>query len=182
MSDKIPQLNTEDLETLEVLAVASTPLTLEFGRWDTESIDQAVNWFQGSLEKGEGYRPWVVHTEHAELGPLTICITGNGPTSEANARFFTVARMGVLALLQYVETLRAAHAVAVDEMSRHASAAGRLAGENEGLRAQLATRFAALDQIADMAKEGMDVCDPRSPHAARYDAIHCAAVAVLGEA
>ena len=39
---------------------------------------------------------------------LYVAITGNGPTSEANARFHSVARASVLALAAEVERLRAA--------------------------------------------------------------------------
>lgn len=69
--------------------------------------------------------------------------------------------------------------------------AARLSVENERLQRQNAramaavegnrAKFDALNHIADMAKQALDVCDPASPHAARFDEIHEAAVAAMGE-
>lgn len=58
------------------------------------------------LAKGTG-KVWFVWSGTVE-DSLYVAITGNGPTSEANARFHSVARASVLALVAEVERLREA--------------------------------------------------------------------------
>lgn len=67
-----------------------TPGPWLVGRWAADSVEQLVAWFRVSIEKGDGHQPWQVN-----VGPdddvLFIAITGNGPTSEANARLIAAA-------------------------------------------------------------------------------------------
>jgi hypothetical protein len=55
-----------------------------------------------------------VHTEEPERGPVTICITGNGPSSEANAQVFAVAVPVILYLLEEYERYINSHTHLVD--------------------------------------------------------------------
>lgn len=46
-----------------------------------------------------------VHLPDDDGGSIVVCHTGNGPTSEAHARFFSIAPRAVLALVEAVRRL-----------------------------------------------------------------------------
>jgi hypothetical protein len=73
----------------------------EWIRWPAESMEQALDWIKKSIEKGEGFRLHGVGGHDPD--EVTICLTGNGPKSEANAVFITCAPTDLAALLEVVD-------------------------------------------------------------------------------
>lgn len=74
----------------------------------------------------ERRRLWWVHTS-PPMGDdrNVVAITGDGPRSEANARFFANAKRIVLSLLERIDQLETRQRVVADGLRREAEAAGR---------------------------------------------------------
>jgi hypothetical protein len=84
---------------------------------------EAVTSMLTRLTKLATARPWLLYHEQDDPGAASVldAYLGNGPTAEANARFFAVARSCTLALLVHVRKLekeRAKYTAQVDELAR----------------------------------------------------------------
>lgn len=102
-----------DLDAIEARLRSATPAPLRIGIYDPER--DPVELFRENLSHGSG-DVWLVGApEHPDTvggwedrpGHMaTVAITGNGPTSRANAEFFQHAAEDVAALLSEVRHLR----------------------------------------------------------------------------
>jgi hypothetical protein len=73
---------------------------------DADSFEAASAQLDKMLRKRESYQPFLVVTEDTDPDRiLTVAVTGNGPTSEANARLFSAARWLILMLLDDIDEL-----------------------------------------------------------------------------
>ena len=103
----------DDLDRYEALAVAaSANCSIGLFRSDSRE-DQALQFAESLALSPEGpiyivYSKGVVSDfDPAGVIPLYSAITGNGPTSEANAEFYSVARENSIVLIAEVRRLRA---------------------------------------------------------------------------
>ncbi len=97
-----------DLDKLEALAAAATPGGV-FGRFRSNDPADQLAQFHETLVHGAG-PIWCVCVPVDDGSPieqeaLYTAITGNGPTSEANAKFYSVARENTLTLIEQVRAL-----------------------------------------------------------------------------
>lgn len=104
----------EELQAIQERAEKATPGPWEWARFDDSK--EPIEWLREMLSYGSG----PVHGAWAPGHPLTRgthprpehavmpAITGNGPTSEANAKFIAAARTDVLALLEHIAALEGA--------------------------------------------------------------------------
>lgn len=105
--------HNENRQRLRELAEASTDGPVQYGAIDatvTEQGEQLSDWLERT---GPNKQVWITWQDRG--GPdnhYYLAITGNGPQSEANAAFFSVARANVLALIAEVEQLEAKLAMA----------------------------------------------------------------------
>lgn len=99
-----------DLQELAQAALASTPGALRWGQDTYATEDDAVAAFRSCLAKAPALDLNSVFLDRPE-DLLIVAVTGNGPTSAANARFFCGARAAVLGLVGTVRTLQAQAAV-----------------------------------------------------------------------
>lgn len=111
MSKTIDMNKRENIETARRLALASTPDT----RWGQ------MNAFDLTALTDPDAMLWTVFTPVDDDENDVCAITGNGPTSEANAQFFVDARAIVLGLLDEIDRLETTLRV---ERSRAAAARG----------------------------------------------------------
>lgn len=99
-------MNDETKKRIRALASAATP-NLCVGLFASDNQKKQVAMFKESLEKRPEGKVWCCCAEipgkPISEEALYAAITGNGPTSEANARFFAVARELVLSLLQQLD-------------------------------------------------------------------------------
>lgn len=115
MNDEESKKGSDDLSEIERITLASTP-DLKWGpttRTDAEWLEL--------IHKDESPEHFVVHRDAPDgAGSLfaAIAVTGNGPTSEANAMFFAGARGVVLMLIAEVRALRAARAEEVQSATK----------------------------------------------------------------
>lgn len=86
MADLISQ---DDLQGLYDLANAATQEPWQLGHSGTETLEAAVAYITDALTKSDQPDLWMVFVGNAEVEGNTkiVAYTGNGPTSEANARF-----------------------------------------------------------------------------------------------
>lgn len=89
------------IDTARKLALASTPDT----RWGQMKAADLH-----ALAEPEAML-WAVFTPVEDDANDVCAITGNGPTSEANAQFFVDARAIVLGLVEEIDRLKTAHRV-----------------------------------------------------------------------
>lgn len=88
----------------------ATPGPWEFQRWPCESLDQAVDWFRKSVEKGNGFHIWAVGGKDPD--DVVICLTGNGPRSEHHAAILSLYPSDLAYLLDRIEKLEAVYEAA----------------------------------------------------------------------
>jgi hypothetical protein len=93
-------ISVEFLDDMRKVAGSSTPGPTELNV--CASGMDPVEWYQKCLAFSESPAIWSVGTERGEI----IAITGNGPTSENNARFICEARDWVLLLVEEVRELQ----------------------------------------------------------------------------
>lgn len=102
-----------NLKKLRALAEAATQGALSLGNFPDPSPTAAVAYFGDMIRKGSG-EVWAVVTPMLDGTPLEeealyLAITGNGPTSESNARFIAVANpRTVLALIEALDVVMSA--------------------------------------------------------------------------
>lgn len=94
------EMTPENLAEALAMAEAATP-SCRFGQ--TEVHDEE---WKAILGRGDGDEVWCTWVPDGDTS-LFAAVTGNGPTSEANARFFAHARDIVMALGAEVQRLRA---------------------------------------------------------------------------
>lgn len=96
--DPIAEIDMGDpanFETAIELALRATDAT-EWGEMPTEWIHKLA---------GDSPKLWCAWVDSHE-GPLVVSVSGNGPTSAANAEFHASARKVVLGLVSEVDRLR----------------------------------------------------------------------------
>lgn len=89
----------------ELIAAASAP-PVDWGRVSGKTIDQHVADFRESLSATTAVGA-DLHGVYLRGTETVVCHTGNGPTSEANARLITFAFNNLGLLLDEIERLRA---------------------------------------------------------------------------
>lgn len=108
-------IDDKDLENLEQMAAACLDRGEGFlwGDQPFETPEAMIEEFTTVVRKTFGRTPgdhtshlYSVHKPDDDGGSIIICHTGNGPTSEAHARFFSIAPKAVLALVEEVRQLR----------------------------------------------------------------------------
>lgn len=109
------EIGEEDLRQLEELAGACLDRGEGFawGAQPFETPEALIEEFADVVRKTFGRTPGEhtkqlcsVHKPDGEGGSIIVCHTGNGPTSEAHARFFSIAPRAVLGLVAEVRRLR----------------------------------------------------------------------------
>lgn len=112
-------IDNDDLNAIEALANACLDGGDGFlwGEQSFETPEAMVEEFADVVRKTFGRTPGEhtktlcsVHKPDREGGSIIICHTGNGPTSEAHARFFSVAPKAVRQLVAEVRRLRSERA------------------------------------------------------------------------
>ncbi len=93
-------LTADDLASIRELAEAASPGELSWGAMRAEHVAQLADKTAAidGTDPTEMWTTWLGPADDA----LIVAVTGNGPTSKANARFFSRARMAVLALLDEI--------------------------------------------------------------------------------
>lgn len=106
-----PTLTQQELDELDRLASAATPAP-----WSTrtapadDSEETKAEYLAGSLstdDPGAALYVLIADTDRDGLAYVLPAVTGDGPTSEANARFIEAARTAVPRLVAEVRELRA---------------------------------------------------------------------------
>jgi hypothetical protein len=104
-------LSGEELDALAELEQEATPGPWEFGRpavaTEAEAVACFLHAYRGGPE-GSFWVNWVVDSTpvRPEDNSLYVAVTGNGPTSEANARFNSAARNALPRLIAQVRELQ----------------------------------------------------------------------------
>ena len=103
-----------DIDAIESRLNAATPGPRRLGNYDPDK--DPVELFRENLSHGSG-PVWLVYApEHPDTvggyeerpgHVATVCLTGNGPTSEANAEFIANAPADIRALIADLRRLRA---------------------------------------------------------------------------
>jgi hypothetical protein len=97
-------MNAKDREAIEGLLSAATQGNYLYGVTPTHSYDEHLAWFKKVLDQSPDQSKglWLVMVNDDETGETqrTIAITGNGPTSEANAIMLHSAPYTIRYLLQ----------------------------------------------------------------------------------
>lgn len=91
-------MNEDTLGEILALATASTPCD-GYGPVEKETAHGLAD---KTSDRSQLWTSWAGPREDA----LITAITGNGPTSEANARFYSCARGAVISLVEEVRRLR----------------------------------------------------------------------------
>jgi len=100
-------LSNTDLEELSALAQAATQARWQWGHSGTGTLEEAVTYVTDQLAKSEETDVQMIFIGGDDT--RVVAITGNGPTSEANARYITALWPGVvLALVREVQAARRA--------------------------------------------------------------------------
>lgn len=100
-------MTNEELAEIEARANAATPGPWR-AKWSEQTHEEIIAAMSGMIEKGGKEWHWVdcdaIHP--GDTGNLVIAETGNGPTSEANARFIANARPDMLKLIEEIRLQR----------------------------------------------------------------------------
>lgn len=101
------QLSDADLEELTALAGAATQHRRQWGHSGTGTLEDASAYIIDQLAKAEESDIQMVFIGQDD--PRVVAITGNGPTSAANAQYITALCPGViLSLIREVQAARRA--------------------------------------------------------------------------
>lgn len=86
-------LTHDDLNQIERAAQAATIDTWQVGHTDTQNIDETVARLAEAVQNHDTPDLWVVFVGDPDDNPITVpAITGNGPTSQANAEYLEMAQ------------------------------------------------------------------------------------------
>lgn len=107
MIPKTP-ITDADLAEMERLALAASQADWQIGHTDTKTHEEAITFLTETIAKRDSSDLWLVFfggdrryegdQEYADES-LTVAITGNGPTSEANAAYLAACKPATLLLL-----------------------------------------------------------------------------------
>jgi hypothetical protein len=98
-------LSDAELQELTTLAQAATQHRWQWGHSATSTLEAATAYVADQLAKSEETDIQMVFVGQDD--PRVVAITGNGPTSAANARYITALWPGVvLALIHEVQAAR----------------------------------------------------------------------------
>jgi hypothetical protein len=78
-------ITDEVLEELTVICEAATQDEWKLGHTGTETLEAAATWMTETLSKRDSADVWLVFCGDPDGENITPAVTGNGPTSEANA-------------------------------------------------------------------------------------------------
>jgi hypothetical protein len=100
-------------ENLKFIRDAATKASQDTWYWGVTPPDReaARKWLTDCFDKGEADQGHMVvitdGDKPLEVSSLCVAFTGNGPTSEANARFIaTMSPANVLLLLDYIDEMK----------------------------------------------------------------------------
>ena len=93
-------ITDDSLDEIERIALAAKEGDGKYGQISRQDYDELP------ARTGEGDQFWTSYVDGGSEGPLVTAITGNGPTSEANALLFACARSAILALVDEVRRLK----------------------------------------------------------------------------
>lgn len=101
-------ISLDDLDQIEAAARAASPGPWQLGRHDSETIEEAVEYVAEIVRKGSHPDIWLAFIgDHTTEGASrVVALTGNGPTSQANADY--LATLHPANVLNLVAFLRAA--------------------------------------------------------------------------
>lgn len=97
-------MREEELREIEAIAKASTPGDLKWGMESFESLDALLAKVRETFARAESLELHSVFRSDSDMS-VFVALTGNGPTSSANARFIAGARGAVLALVFEIRQL-----------------------------------------------------------------------------
>ena len=103
-------LSEEQLREIEERMNKATPAPWILGHADTQSLSAAIDWMTKIILHSSNPDLWctgVYETDDPDAEFLFTAVTGNGPTSCANADFIANARQDNLALLATIRELQA---------------------------------------------------------------------------
>jgi len=103
-------LSEEQLREIEEQMNSGTPGPWILGHSNTQSLPAAIDWMTKIILHSSNPDLWctgVYETDDPDAEFLFTAVTGNGPTSCANADFIANARQDNLALLATIRELRA---------------------------------------------------------------------------
>lgn len=119
-------ITNADLIVLEQAARAASSSPWSLGVSPTNTVEEAANYIADSARQAGGSQVWFVvigKWPEGTMGPERAKIpayTGNGPTSEANARYLVcVQPSNVLALINALRQARAEARQARERLDRH---------------------------------------------------------------
>lgn len=87
-------LSRDTLDEIERLAMAATRDEWKLGHTGTETVDAAAAWMGTTIRKRDAGDLWLcfIGDPDAEDGTICPAYTGNGSTSEANARYLVAVQ------------------------------------------------------------------------------------------
>lgn len=92
------------LDELTEIAEAATQDEWKWGHTGTDTLEAAVAWMAETISKRDSPDLWMVFCGDPDNEPITPAYTGNGPTSEANARYLCAAQpMNVYRLITEIK-------------------------------------------------------------------------------
>jgi len=99
MKTLIPE---EHIQQIRDLLAKTSQKDFELGRTEHPSLEAAVEAQRSRLSFSESLVEWSVVFKDPEVADahVFVCLTGNGPTSEANANFFGMSKRIIQALLE----------------------------------------------------------------------------------
>jgi hypothetical protein len=110
-----------DFDELEALARAASQEPWQWGHSATETHEDAIKWATETIAASDATDLHMVYYGNPEIEGDTrvVAYTGNGPTSEANARYLQAAQPAhVLAMLEMLRGARREHARLLRRLQR----------------------------------------------------------------
>ena len=80
------------LEELTLITEAATQDEWKWGHTGTETLEAACAWMTETIGKRDNPDLWMAFCGDPDGETITTAFTGNGPTSEANARYLVAAQ------------------------------------------------------------------------------------------
>lgn len=164
--------NDLDLSQMRELIAAASPPPVDWGCVRGKSVEQHVEDFRGSMSADTAVG---VDLHGVYLGgtETVVCHTGNGPTSEANAKLITFALNNLGKLVDEIERLRrivarnatsATHRLhnLCDGLAEDADESPFTRDEWARIDRQTVHMQSQLRQIADIAARGLEHVDDLS--------------------
>ena len=86
------EITNDMLDELTVIAEAATQDEWRWGHTGTETLEAACAWLIEAISKRDDPDLWMAFALDHDGETVTPAFTGNGPTSEANARYIVAAQ------------------------------------------------------------------------------------------